>query len=354
MNIVETTQKIYSIAAGSEAHEETISEPRTSSQIEPKPGAENSELIPVQLVAIRFGARNINLYQFEPLRGRFLPAVTPGAHIDVHLPNGLMRQYSLLQAEPSPKSYLIGVKRDEQSRGGSSFLHEQIRVGATLNIGSPRNNFPLDEDAEHNVLIAGGIGITPIWCMWRALKERGASVELIYSCRSRAEALFMNQFHPTDPVLLNFDDENPNRVLDLERVLSRVPKSSHFFCCGPTPMLKAFETASATWPSTQVHVEYFKPAADAALEGGFTIELARSGREISVLPGQSILVALRQAGIDAPSSCEEGICGACMTTVISGAPDHRDSVLSAAERSSGKKIMICCSGSKTGRLVLDV
>jgi ferredoxin-NADP reductase len=314
----------------------------------------NSELIPAQLVAIRFGARNINLYEFAAIEDRSLPPITPGSHIDVHLPNGLVRQYSLLEAGASLRSYLFGVKRDENSRGGSTFLHDQVRVGTILNIGGPRNNFPLAENAEHSVLIAGGIGITPIWCMWSALNQRGSSVELIYSCRSRAEALFLSELAASDRAILNFDDESPSGVLDLRQILSRVPKHSHLYCCGPMPMLKAFQAASVEWPADQVHVEYFKPVADAAVERGFTIQLAKSGKEVRVMPGQSILGALRQEGIDAPYSCEEGVCGACMTTVISGIPDHRDSVLTAAERTSGKKIMICCSGSKTDRLILDL
>ncbi|HZT26138.1 MAG TPA: PDR/VanB family oxidoreductase [Pseudolabrys sp.] len=352
MNFAEITATAYSQSDSAAARRPWGDD--TSSKSESISDTTNNALIPAKLVGIRFGARNINLYEFEALDGRALPPVTPGSHIDVHIPNGLVRQYSLLEAGPSLKSYLIGVKRDENSRGGSSFLHEQIRVGTTLTIGSPRNNFPLAEDAKHSVLIAGGIGITPIWCMWSALKQRGSSVELIYSCRSRAEALFINRLSAGDKVMLNFDDESQNRVLDLVRVLSRVPKESHLFCCGPMPMLKAFEAASADWAADHVHVEYFKPAAEAAIDGGFTVELARSGKEVRVMPGQSILVALREAGIDAPYSCEEGICGACMTTVISGQPDHRDSVLTTAERSSGKKIMICCSGSKTDRLVLDL
>ena len=352
MNFAETTRTAYPEPDGEPIRSTPRAEPPSKS--EPPSSALKNEIIATKLVGIRFGARNINLYEFEALDGRSLPSVTPGSHIDLHLPNGLVRQYSLLRTGPTPKSYLIGVKRDENSRGGSSFLHEQIRVGATLNIGNPRNNFPLAEGAEHNVLIAGGIGITPIWCMWSALKQRGSSVELIYSCRTRAEALFINELNASDKVALNFDDENPNRVLDLGQVLSRVPKHSHLFCCGPTPMLKAFEVASENWAPHQVHVEYFTPAADAALDGGFTVELARAGKEVRIMPGQSILGALRDAGIDAAYSCEEGICGACMTTVISGIPDHRDSVLTPSERTSGKKIMICCSGSKTDRLVLDL
>ena len=314
----------------------------------------SSKLIEMRLVAVRFGARDTNLYEFVSIHGEALPATEPGAHIDVHLPNGLIRQYSLIESDSRPISYIIGVKRDPKSRGGSSFLHENLRVGSTLKVGGPRNNFPLAKDAVHTVLIAGGIGITPIWCMWQELRSRGKSVRLIYACRSRSDALFLSQIAADDRVLLSLDDENAGGFLDITNVLKDVPAQSHLFCCGPAPMLEAFRVATVHWPAEHVHVEHFTPQAKAAVEGGFAVELARSGREVQVLPGQTVLAALTAAGISAPYSCEEGICGACMTTVLNGIPDHRDSVLTELERQSNKTMMICCSGSKTDRLVLDL
>lgn len=311
-------------------------------------------LIEVRLVAVRFGARDTNLYEFASTNGGALPSSEAGAHIDLHLPNGLVRQYSLLESGAAPMSYTVGVKRDPKSRGGSSFLHEYIRVGSTLHIGGPRNNFPLAKGAADTILIAGGIGITPIWCMWRELKSRGASARLIYACRSRADALFLNEMSADSDVLLRFDDEGPGGVLDIAGILKDVSQRSHLFCCGPTPMLDAFKAATARWPAEQVHMEYFTSQVEAAAQGGFTVELARSKKEVQVLPGQTVLAALTAAGINAPYSCEEGICGACMTTVLAGVPDHRDSVLTETERKSNKAMMICCSGSKTDRLVLDL
>lgn len=314
----------------------------------------SSNLIEMRLVTVRFGARDTNLYEFVRTNGQVLPSTEPGAHIDVHLPNGLIRQYSLLESGLAPRSYIVGVKRDAKSRGGSSYLHEQLKVGSTVYIGGPRNNFPLAKEAAHSVLIAGGIGITPIWCMWKELKSRGKSVQLIYACRSRVDALFLNEIRTEDRVLVHFDDENTNNVLNMGAVLDGVPANSHLFCCGPTPMLNAFKAAAAHWPVEQVHVEYFTPQAEAATEGGFTVALARSKKEVQVLPGQTILAALTAAGINAPYSCEEGMCGACLTTVLSGVPDHRDSVLTESERESNKVMTICCSGSKTDRLILDL
>jgi len=310
--------------------------------------------IDVRLISIRFGARDTNFYEFARASGGLLPAVAAGSHVDIHLPSGLIRQYSLIQPADAPTSYIIGVKRDQQSRGGSSFLHDKMRVGDAFKISPPRNNFPLVEDAPHALLIAGGIGITPIWCMWQRLKSLSRSVELVYAARSRDDAVFLSEMEGQPGVTLHFDDERAGLVLDIEALLGRVPAGTHSYCCGPARMLKAFESASASWPRDRVHVEYFTSQAVAANEGGFTIALARSGREIVVAPGQTILAALTDAGIDVPYSCEEGVCGACMTTVLDGLPDHRDSVLTPEERSKNNKIMICCSGSRTDRLLLDL
>jgi tetrachlorobenzoquinone reductase len=310
--------------------------------------------IDVRLMSIRFGARDTNLYEFCESSGARLPAASAGSHVDLYLPDGLVRQYSLIEPCEAPTHYLIGVKKDAQSRGGSRFLHDAARVGDRFRISRPRNNFPLVEDAPHVLLIAGGIGITPIRCMWQRLKSLARSAELVYACRSRADAVFLSELEGEGAVALHFDDEHAGSVLDVGALLAKMPNGTHAFCCGPTPMLKAFEGAAASWPPERVHVEYFTPQAEAAKEGGFTAVLARSGKEVVIAPGETILAALVQAGIDAPYSCEEGVCGACMTTVIEGLPDHRDSVLTAEERTKNTKIMICCSGSKTDRLVLDL
>jgi tetrachlorobenzoquinone reductase len=310
--------------------------------------------IDVRLTAIRYAARDINLYEFSRVDGGVLPSFAPGAHIDLHLPNGIMRQYSLIECEAQPRCYVIGVKLDPQSRGGSKHLHREMRVGQALKISSPRNNFPLIEAASHSILIAGGIGVTPIWCMWNRLQAAGKSAQLYYSSRSRQDVVFPDKTMGKPHIVVHVDDENQGTTLDLQRILAEAPKNAHVYCCGPTPMLKAFELATTSWPPDQVHVEYFSSQVAAAAEGGFTVELKRSGKEVKIEPGQTILQALTAMGIDAPYSCEEGVCGACMTKVLSGEPDHRDSVLTPAERASNKKIMICCSGSKSDRLVLDL
>lgn len=308
-----------------------------------------------RLTAIRYAAHETNLYEFTRLDGARWPSAAPGAHIDLHLPNGMMRQYSLVHAGETPETYVVGIRRDRASRGGSTFIHDKLRVGAELAIGGPRNNFPLDENAAHSVLVAGGIGITPIMCMLERLEALGRGFRLYYSCRNRAEAAFLKQLQAKgDKVVFNFDEENNGKFLDLAAIVAAAPAGAHFYCCGPTPMLKAYEAATAALPRENVHVEYFTAAEAAAVEGGYIVELRRSKREIAIPPGKTILETLRDAGIDVASSCEEGVCGACETPVISGVPDHRDMILTAAERAASKTMMICCSGSKSERLVLDL
>ena len=311
-------------------------------------------LIDVRLTAIRYAARDTNLYEFTRLDGESLPAYQPGAHIDLHLPNGIVRQYSLTEAEPSTSSYTVGVKRDPASRGGSRYVHDELRVGKTIKISAPRNNFPLVENAAHVMLFAGGIGITPIWCMVQRLAKLGRPWTLHYACRSRADMAFLPALKEMAGAKFHFDDESAGKFLDVGAIIAGAPKDAHVYCCGPTPMLKAFETATASWPREQVHIEYFTPKQEAAKAGGFVVELARSGKEFTIPEGKSILQVLLDAGVDVDYSCELGICGACEQRVISGEPEHRDAILTEEEQASNTKVMICCAGCKSERLVLDL
>lgn len=320
--------------------------------------SENTHIPPQSIEAVlscvRMAARDTNLYTFErPGRGP-LPGAEPGAHIGVILPNGVERQYSLIHSGAELSEYTVGVKRDANSRGGSVFMHDQLRVGANIFIVPPRNNFPLQEDAEVVVLIAGGIGITPIYCMIERLVTLGRPWELYYSCRSRVDTAFLDELSQYPQVHFHFDDEEGGRFLNVAAIVEKLPKNAHLYCCGPAPMLAAFEAATAHWPPAQIHVEYFTPKFAAAQEGGFVVELARAKRELVIPPGKSILQAVREAGIQVPHSCEEGVCGACETRVISGIPDHRDTILTEQERKENATMMICCSGSKSPRLVLDI
>jgi tetrachlorobenzoquinone reductase len=313
-------------------------------------------LIDARLTEIVPVARDTNLYRFQRVDGARLPAYKPGAHIDLHLPNGMIRQFSLCQPDADPESYVVGIKRDPASRGGSVYIFDKMKVGDEIKISAPRNNFPLVESTDPIVLVAGGIGITPIWCMAQELIAQQRPWKLHYSCRTRDEMAFLEPLQKLDPeaVQLHFDDEAGGKFLDLAAAIAAAPAGAHFYCCGPKAMLTAFEAAAANRPRGNVHVEYFTAKAEAATTGGFWVELARSGEEYYIPEGKKILEVLFDAGVDVDYSCELGICGECVTRVISGIPEHRDSVLSEEEQDANDKVMICCCGCKTERLVLDM
>lgn len=315
--------------------------------------------VDVRLHAVRLEAEGVHSLELRPLPGQALPPFTAGAHVDLHLPNGLVRSYSLSNPPADAQRYVLGVHRSPTSRGGSAFVHAQLHVGQTLRVGMPRNNFPLFEDAPHTVLIAGGIGITPLRSMVGRLEALGRSWELFYGCRERACAAWHEELLALEAlapgrVHFNFDGEPGAQRLDLHRIAAGARGDAHLYCCGPRPMLEAFEAATAGLPRERVHVEYFSAREAPASEGGFRVELARSGRTVCVAPGQTILDALLAEGVDAPYACMEGVCGSCETRVLAGTPDHRDLVLSSEERRANDRMMICCSGAKTGTLVLDL
>jgi tetrachlorobenzoquinone reductase len=193
-----------------------------------------------RVIGIRYAAHDVNMYDFARPDGTALPEADPGAHIHVALPNGITRQYSLISAGSAPDHYVVAVKRDPNSRGGSRFMHDELRVGQLITLTGPRNNFRLDDSVEPAVLIAGGIGITPIFCMVRHLRRvKTRSWTLHYSCRTRSEAAFLDELGCCPELRLNFDDES-GCLLDLAAILAQVPRNAHLYCCGPTPMLAAF------------------------------------------------------------------------------------------------------------------
>jgi ferredoxin-NADP reductase len=313
----------------------------------------------VRVKRISYEADNINSYELVPPAGGELVPFTAGGHIDLHLPNGMIRSYSLINDQRERHRYVIAVNKDAAGRGGSSFVHDTIKAGDVITISHPRNNFALHEAAEHSVLIAGGIGITPLLSMVRRLEDLGRSWELFYAARTRLAAAFLDELNALRPnVHLNlhadFDDERAGRVFDIAGIIKTAPAHAHLYCCGPVPMLEAFEAATADRPPDQVHVEYFQAKEAPATEGGFEVRLARSSRTIAVEAGKTILDALLDAGIAANYACAEGVCGTCETRVLDGIPDHRDQFLSKDEQAANKTMMICCSGSKSSRLVLDL
>ena len=310
--------------------------------------------IQVRLRSISYAARDTHLYEFCRPEGGVLPASTPGAHIDLHLPNGMTRSYSLVHSGANPSSYVVGIKLDPKSRGGSRYIHEELRVGAQLSVSTPRNHFPLIETAGYSVLIAGGIGITPIWCMVQRLQSLGRSWELWYSCRSRADVAFLEDLSAFGSLVHCHIDDEDGGVMDMASAIKAAPKGAHIYCCGPTPMLAAYDVATVELPRETVHLEHFGATQASATEGGYIIELAHTGREFAVPKGKSILHVLAESGIVVSSSCEQGVCGACEVGVLAGEVDHRDAILTPSERASNTTMMICCSGAKSARLLLDL
>ncbi|WP_353234336.1 PDR/VanB family oxidoreductase [Diaphorobacter ruginosibacter] len=313
------------------------------------------EKLTLRVQSITYAAKDTYLVELVDPDCRPLPAVTPGAHIDLHLGNGITRSYSLVQSGDTPASYVVGVKLDAKSRGGSRYVHEQLRVGSLLPVSMPRNHFPLHEDAAHTVLIAGGIGITPIWCMAQRLQAIAASWELWYSVRSRADLAFVPLLQAMGARVHLHVDEEVGGIIDLPAIVAAAPEGTHFYCCGPTPMLDAYEAAAAVrFPAQQIHLERFAAKQAASVDGGFVISLARSCRDLVVPQGASVLKVLLDNGIEVDSSCQEGICGCCEVVVLEGEVDHRDAILTEAERAANKTMMVCCSGAKCSRLVLDL
>lgn len=306
----------------------------------------------LRLVRIEYAAAAIHLYEFRDPAGAALPPFEAGAHIDLHLGNGQVRQYSLLNAPGERHRYVVGIKRDATGRGGSCWAHDHLRVGDRLEVSAPRCHFPLDETRAHSVLIAGGIGVTPIACMAQRLRAIGRPYTLHYSVKRRDEAALLDLL--AGPELQLHVDEERGALIDIAALVAQAPESAAVYCCGPAPMLDAFEAAARARPGLAWSVERFAPAAEAATAGGYRVKLATSQRAIFVPGGHTLLDALREAGVDVPSSCEQGVCGTCETRVLAGRPDHRDSLLSDEEKRSNRTMMICCSGSLDDELVLDL
>jgi vanillate O-demethylase ferredoxin subunit len=308
----------------------------------------------VRIKAMTWEAPDIVSYDLRPLAVGELPPFTAGAHIDLTLSGGLVRSYSLLNPPSERHRYRIAVQKDRASRGGSRWIHDNLRPGDVVAISAPRNNFPLEEGAASSLFIAGGIGITPILAMIERLSALGRDWQLVYCARTRAGAAFVDALDGRPGVRFNFDQEPGAAMLDISALVAQAPAHAHLYCCGPLPMLAAFEDATRPIERSRVHVEYFKAKEPPAATGGFTVVLAKSGREVRVPAGTTILEALLKEGVDVPHACMEGVCATCETAVLEGIPDHRDLVLTENERAANKTMMVCCSGSKSERLVLDL
>ena len=317
-------------------------------------------MIEVIVVARTNQAQDICSFELARVDGAPLPAFEAGAHIDVHLPGGLIRQYSLCNPPWENRSYLIGVLKDPASRGGSQAMHEQMQVGQKLLIGEPRNLFPLNEDARRSLLFAGGIGITPILCMAERLHRLGADFQLHYCARSSERAAFVERLQAApfaERVQLHFDDGPAAQRLDAAALLANPATDTHLYVCGPSGFMEhVLRTAKAQgWDDQRAHREYFAAAPiNHANDGSFAVQLNSSGQIIQIRADQSVAEALEDSGILIPLSCEQGICGTCLTRVLAGEPEHRDLFLTEAEQAQNDQFTPCCSRAKSPLLVLDL
>lgn len=293
--------------------------------------------------------------------GRALPAYQAGAHIDVHMPGGFSRQYSLASdagADGGAASrYLIGVKRETDSRGGSASMHGRVREGDLLPISAPRNSFPIRGEARRHLLLAGGIGMTPLLAMAQALARSGADFELCLFVRGEehlpfAQALRAPALAPH--VRLHFDAGDASQKIDLGQLLAQHTPGTHLYVCGPAGFMQAVRAAAAHWPEDVVHTEYFAAPADAAGGTGkpFVLRLAQRGIQVPVAADQSAVDALHAFGIDIPVSCEQGLCGTCVVGCEGAGAEHRDFCLTGSERAH--KVALCCSRAKGEELVIQL
>jgi vanillate O-demethylase ferredoxin subunit len=309
----------------------------------------------LRLHAIAFETAGVRLIDLRDQDGAALTPFQPGAHVDLRLNGGLGRSYSLLGDPADGSRYLLGVQRDPQSRGGSRYLHDQARVGDLVEVSEPVNQFPLVEDAAASVFIAGGIGITPVLPMIDRLAALGRPYVLHYGVRDRKALPFQSRLaRHGERMRMGFSREPGGSRLDIAAIVDAAPAEAELYCCGPRGMLDAFAAATAGRDPASIHVEHFSAVEPVAVEGGFEVVLARSGRTVVVPSGRTILESLNAAGIEPACSCIQGVCGTCETRVLDGVPDHRDVILTPEERAQGRTMMICVSGARTSRLVLDL
>ena len=317
----------------------------------------NNQLIDVVISQRDDQTDAVAVFDLKAKDGSRLPAFEAGAHIDVHVTADIVRQYSLSNDPANSDIYRLGVLKDPQSRGGSDEIHKTFKEGAELQISAPRNHFPLDMDAKFSILVGGGIGITPMLAMAYTLKAQGKEFELHYCCRSRSSASFLDELEALfgDRVQLHFDDADENQRFNPEQVLSPVDPGTHMYVCGPGGFMDwVIATAdSVGYDKHNVHFEYFN--ADVDISGKkFEVVAAQSGVTVTVEENQSIVDALKTAGIKVDVSCEQGVCGTCLCDVLEGIPDHKDKFLTFEEQEDNDQIALCCSRSKSDKLVIDI
>lgn len=310
---------------------------------------------------VRMEATGINSFEFVDPEGNRLPAFTAGAHIDVHIAPGLIRQYSLCNSPAERDRYVVAVLRDEAGRGGSRGMHDTLRVPNRVKVSVPRNNFALVDDATRFIFIAGGIGVTPLKSMVHQLESMHKDYELHYCAKAPEYAAFRAELEgmaKAGKVQCHFDGGVPGNGLDIAGLLNEPQPGAHIYYCGPAGFMEACKQAAAHWPTGTVHFEHFKapvqkPATEAGNSAeGYTVELALSGTTLNVAPGQNLAEVLQQAGAPVETSCQSGLCGTCKVRHLSGDIDHQDFILDETERQSW--MTPCVSRGCGGVLVLDL
>jgi vanillate O-demethylase ferredoxin subunit len=317
------------------------------------------DALTVRIASIRQETEDVRSFRLLRPNGAILPPFEPGSHIDVHLPSRLVRQYSLCNGPDGRTFYEIAVKREPKSRGGSEWMCSNLREGDLIKVGLPRNNFCLARDARFHLLMAAGIGITPLLSMARHLVVLRRPFELHYFVRSMDHAALLDRLAGggfSGRVRIHSGIE-PNALRAYVRTFLRRLELSHLYVCGPKPFMDGVkDVALPSWPAEAIHIESFSPDLEALTSPAkaFEVMLARSGRSYLVPEDKTITDVLREQGVMIPVSCEQGVCGTCLMNVVDGIPDHRDVYLTDEERASGTLITPCVSRAKSTRLVLDL
>ena len=317
-----------------------------------------SDILQLEVSSVRSEAKDVLALELRDRSGVPLPQFSPGSHLEVSLGCGLIRHYSIFNDPTERDRYCIAVGLAPGSRGGSRHIHDRVRRGDMLSVSQPRNYFPLVPDAEEYCFIAGGIGITPILSMIRWCVAAGKAWRLYYCVRSRQRAAFYEDIRALgngSNVHFHVDEEQAGLLFNAEAALCAVPAAAHVYCCGPASLMHAVQNAGRSRPVDRVHFEWFSAKPETSEKTrAFEILIRSSKRRLRVGPDQNILGVLEDNDISIPSACREGLCGTCQTTVLSGIPDHRDSVLSAEQKASNQTILVCVSRAQSEVLELDL
>jgi len=316
---------------------------------------DTAQKLGVRVSSITPIAQGIKAFELRRANSSPLTPFTAGDHIDLEMPENIMRSYSLMNSQFEREGYVTVLHSSPTSHCDSSCMHEVVQPGHQLTVSEPRNNLELTEDESHSVLIHGGIGITPLWSMLQRLRDLGRGWNFYYNVRTRGCAAMLVQFEALEhrPTLW-LNDQNGDKLLDLEAIVRNSPAGSHFYCCGPLPMLEVLRQVKRDIPTERIDFKYFLSSTAPKASGVFMVVLALSGREAWVLSNTCNIGALSEQSIEVRHACREGICGACEKTLLEGIYEHRHPTLGESERAANCTMMICCSVAKNARLMLNL